>query len=40
MESTGSVMGEFGLAEAYERKKAEVKDWITDPGLKVQEFAK
>jgi hypothetical protein len=40
MESTGVVMGEFGLAEAYERKKTEVSDWITDPDTKVQEFAK
>lgn len=40
LESTGVVRGEFGLAEAYERKKTEVKDWITDPDAKVQEFAK
>lgn len=40
LESTGVVTGEFGLAEAYERKKTEVKDWITDPDTKVQEFAK
>ncbi|TMQ28586.1 MAG: hypothetical protein E6K65_12345 [Nitrospirae bacterium] len=40
MESTGVVTGEFGLAEAYERKKNEVTDWMTDPNEKVQEFAK
>jgi hypothetical protein len=40
MESTGVVTGEFGLAEAYERKKSEVTDWINDPTDKVQEFAK
>lgn len=40
MQSTGVVTGEFGLAEAYERKKAEVKDWMSDPDTKIQEFAK
>jgi hypothetical protein len=40
LENTGVVEGEFGFAEAYERKKNEVKDWMTDPDEKVQEFAK
>lgn len=40
MESTGVVTGEFGMAEAYERKKNEVTDWVNDPDDKVQEFAK
>lgn len=40
MESTGVVTGEFGMAEAYERKKIEVKDWLTDPDTKVREYAK
>jgi hypothetical protein len=40
LESTGVVMGEFGLAEAYERKASEVKDWLTEPDEKIQEFAK
>jgi hypothetical protein len=40
LESTGVVSGEFGLPEAYERKKREVCDWLTDPNEKVQEFAK
>lgn len=40
MESTGVVTGEFGMAEAYERKKNEVTDWVNDPNDKVQEFAK
>jgi len=40
MERTGVVTGEFGLAEAYERKMNEVNDWVTDPDAKVQEFAK
>jgi hypothetical protein len=40
MESTGVVTGEFGMAEAYERKKDEVKDWLTDPDENIQAFAK
>lgn len=40
MESTGVVSGEFGMAEAYERKKNEVKDWVTDPDENIQAFAK
>jgi hypothetical protein len=40
MESTGVVTGEFGMAEAYERKKDEMKDWVSDPDEKIQEFAK
>jgi|CXWL01.1.fsa_nt_gi hypothetical protein len=40
LESTGVVTGEFGMAEAYERKKSEVEDWVTDSDQKVQEFAK
>lgn len=40
LETTGVVEGEFGFAEAYERKKNEVKDWMTDPDEKLQEFAK
>ena len=35
LESTGVVMGEFGLAEAYERKKTEVQGWITDPDINI-----
>ena len=38
--NTGVVMGEFGLAEAYERKIDQVRDWLTDPDEKVQSFAK
>jgi len=40
LESTGVVAGEYGLAEAYERKIKEIKDWLTDPDEKVQEFAR
>lgn len=40
LESTGVMSGEFGIAEAYERKKGEVKDWLNDPDEKIQEFAR
>jgi hypothetical protein len=39
LETTGVVSGEFGMAEAYERKRKEVLDWITDPDERVQSFA-
>jgi hypothetical protein len=40
LEATGVVAGPFGFAEAYERKKEEVQDWLSDPDEKVQDFAK
>jgi len=40
LESTGVVSGEFGFAEAWERKKNEVQNWLNDPDEKIQEFAK
>lgn len=40
LETTGLVSGEFGMSEAYERKRQEVLDWLTDPDERVQEFAK
>jgi hypothetical protein len=40
LETTGVVTGEFGLAEAYERKRQEVLDWLEDPEEGVREFAK
>jgi hypothetical protein len=39
VDSTGVVMGEFGMVEAYQRKKEEMKDWLSDPRLKVRVFA-
>jgi hypothetical protein len=39
LESTGVVSGEFGMAEAYERKKGEVLGWLDDPNSKVRDFA-
>jgi len=40
LETTGVVSGTFGMAEAYERKKQEVLEWLTDPDERVREFAK
>lgn len=40
LETTGVVSGEFGMAEAYERKRQEVLDWLSDPNDKVKAFAK
>jgi hypothetical protein len=40
LESTGVVSGEFGMAEAYERKKAEVEHWLQDTNERVRVFAK
>jgi hypothetical protein len=40
LESAGIVSGEFGMAEAYERKKSEVADWLNDENKNVREFAK
>jgi hypothetical protein len=40
LETTGVVTGEFGMAEAYERKQREVSDWLEDPDEKVRDFAK
>lgn len=40
LESTGVVSGEFGMALAYERKRQEVLEWLTERDPRVQEFAK
>jgi hypothetical protein len=40
LQNTGVVVGEYGLAEAYERKKEEIKSWLVEPDEKVQEFAR
>jgi hypothetical protein len=40
LETTGVVSGEFGMSEAYERKRQEVLDWLTDPDERIQDFAK
>lgn len=37
--STGLVSGEFGMREAYQRKKNEFKPWITDSRPRVKAYA-
>lgn len=37
--TTGVVSGEFGMAEAYARKRDELRDWLDDPDEKVRLFA-
>jgi hypothetical protein len=39
LESTGVVRGEYGMAEAYDRKRAELASWLTDPDERVRQFA-
>jgi hypothetical protein len=40
LETTGVVSGDFGMAEAYERKRLEVLEWLTDPDERVRDFAR
>lgn len=40
LESTGVVTGEFGMAEAYKRKKVEIEPWLSDTNESVVIFAK
>jgi hypothetical protein len=40
LESTGVVSGEFGMAEAYDRKRLEILDWLDDSDEKVRVFAR
>ncbi|ANO50066.1 hypothetical protein [Woeseia oceani] len=40
LESTGVVWGEFGIANAYMRKREEVSGWTNDSNEKVRQFAK
>lgn len=40
LQNTGVVTGAFGFAEAYERKKGEVANWLEDPDGRIREFAK
>lgn len=39
LQSTGVVSGELGFAEAYESKRGEILDWLSDPNEKVKAFA-
>ncbi len=39
LQSTGVVTGEYGMAEAYERKRLEVLEWLQDPDDRIRTFA-
>lgn len=39
LQNTGVVSGAYGFAEAYERKKAEMQDWLDAPSDRIREFA-
>lgn len=39
LQTTGVVMGEFGMAEAYARKASELKYWLSDDEAVVREFS-
>ena len=39
LQSTGVVTGEYGMAEAYERKRLEVLEWLQDPDERIRTFA-
>lgn len=39
LETTGVVTGEYGFADAYERKKAEIASWLSDPDDRIRTFA-
>lgn len=39
LQSTGVVVGEYGMSEAYEKKRLEVLDWLQDPDDRVRTFA-
>lgn len=39
LDSTGMVRGPFGFVEAYQSKKAEIEEWLTDPREPVRAFA-
>jgi hypothetical protein len=39
LQTTGVVSGEFGMSEAYARKREELLDWLDDPDEKVRHFA-
>ena len=39
LQSTGVVSGEYGMTEAYDKKRREVLDWLQDPNERVRSFA-
>lgn len=39
LQNTGVVTGEYGFAEAYERKKTEIQYWLDDADKTIRDFA-
>ena len=39
IETTGVVSGEYGLVQAYERKRSEIEAWKDDDNARVRAFA-
>jgi len=39
LQSTGVVSGEFGFVEAYQSKREEVREWLSDPEERITDFA-
>ncbi len=39
LQSTGVVSGEYGMSEAYEKKRLEILAWLEDPHERVRAFA-
>jgi hypothetical protein len=39
LQSTGVVSGEYGMAEAYEKKRLDALNWLEDPRERVRAFA-
>jgi len=39
LQSAGVVSGEYGMSEAYEKKRLEILDWLEDPHERVRAFA-
>ncbi|WP_428382514.1 hypothetical protein [Nevskia ramosa] len=39
LQSTGVVSGEYGMADAYEKKRLEILDWLQDPDELIRSFA-
>lgn len=39
LQSTGVVSGEFGFVEAYQSKREEMREWLSDPEQRIADFA-
>jgi hypothetical protein len=40
LDNTGMVMGEYGFADAFQKKKKLMEDWLADDDPTIREFAK